>query len=306
MLYSYNAYKEMVLEELQRELGTDCVKGIIVRKDNGIKREGIHLALRGNKPAPIVYLDSSKGIYSDSDITEFVDGVLKTYESAEKCTGNGIEQLSDWNFVKDHVKIRLLNREKNFEQLKGFLPYTEILDLLVTFDISTEKLFSEYGEGRIRITNVMLDTWNLDVADLYVVAIQNMEREGCEFADIRRYVCGLLGVVHTEYDKSAPSMYILRTCDDTLGACAMLSKKIMKEVCRDLGCNEVYILPSSVHEVIIITAEGMDVPALKSMVREVNESVVEEAEYLADNVYLYSVDLNELKIADIGRSVMVA
>lgn len=306
MLYSYNVYKEMVLEVLQRELGVNRVKGISVRKDNGVKREGIHLMLHGNKPAPIVYLDSSKGIYSDLDVAMFVEETLKTYESAEKCTGKGIEMLSDWNFVKDHVKIRLLNGDKNLEQLKGFLPYMEVLDLVAVFDISTEKLFPEYRDGRIRITNVMLDIWNLDVISLYEVAIQNMERDGYEFDDIRRYIGGLLGVENTEYDKSAPSMYILRTYDDALGAGAMLSKKIMKEVCSNLECNEVYILPSSVHEVIIIAAEDMEVPALKAMIREVNESVVEEGEYLSDNVYVYSANQNELKLADIERSVMVA
>ena len=144
MLYSFNTYKEMVQDALKRELGEECVKGTITVKDNGVKREGIHLVLPDNKLAPIVYLDSSKGIYNDSDIDAFVGGALKTYRNAAKYTGIGISGLGDWDVVKDYIKIRLLNGERNLKQLKNFFPKIKIMDLVATFDISTEKVLPEY------------------------------------------------------------------------------------------------------------------------------------------------------------------
>ena len=296
----------MVQDALKRELGEECVKGTITVKDNGVKREGIHLVLPDNKLAPIVYLDSSKGIYNDSDIDAFVGWALKTYRNAAKYTGKGISGLGDWDVVKDYIKIRLLNGERNLKQLKDFFPYIKIMDLVATFDISSEKVLPEYGDGKIRITNFMMDTWNVDVDTLYKVAIQNMEREGYEFDDVRKYLGILLNDENTDYDKAKPSLYILRVYDGVYGACAMLSKKIMDKVCENFSSDSVYILPSSVHEVIVITAEDMDVVALKNMVYEINEAIVGAEEYLADNVYQYSANLHELKIANIEKVVNVA
>ena len=112
--------------------------------------------------------------------------------------------------------------------------------------------------------------------------------------------------VITEDEKRKPFMHVLRVYDGIYGACAMLNKKIMSEVCDQLECDLVYILPSSVHEIIVIKAEHMDVEALKNMVCEINEVVVGAEEFLADNVYQYSRNSCELKIAELRKDVMVA
>ena len=73
----------------------------------------------------------------------------------------------------------------------------------------------------------------------------------------------------------------------------------LKEIADKLD-SDIIILPSSIHEVIILKSNGMayDPDALKSMVQEVNGNEVSPEERLSDSVYLYRRDeKNIMKIA---------
>ena len=117
MLYSFNAYKEIVMDTLKREVGADSVKEIVIVKTSGVKRIGVRF-LVGNKFSPVLYFNTEKEIYSDNDIDEFVRWGLDTCNAPEKHTEKGLDGLLDWNDAKEHVKIRLLSGSKNEEQLK--------------------------------------------------------------------------------------------------------------------------------------------------------------------------------------------
>lgn len=58
-------------------------------------------------------------------------------------------------------------------------------------------------------------------------------------------------------------------------------------VLRKMG-GDVYILPSSIHEVLYVKDLEADPEALKEMVREVNATQVAPEERLSDNVYMYN------------------
>ncbi|MBQ7925064.1 MAG: hypothetical protein IJ335_02090, partial [Lachnospiraceae bacterium] len=51
-----------------------------------------------------------------------------------------------------------------------------------------------------------------------------------------------------------------------------------------------YILPSSVHEVILLKDDGEESPSkLQEMVREINQCEVDPTEVLSDSIYHYDI-----------------
>lgn len=57
-----------------------------------------------------------------------------------------------------------------------------------------------------------------------------------------------------------------------------------------------YVIPSSVHEVLIVPNNGeMDPKRLGEMVREVNRAEVEREEVLSDRVYSYDKDKHQIR-----------
>ena len=61
--------------------------------------------------------------------------------------------------------------------------------------------------------------------------------------------------------------------------------------------DDFYILPSSIHEWIVVPASVQDPDVLRSIVQEINGSTVDEAEQLSDSVYTYSAEAGLERIA---------
>lgn len=73
------------------------------------------------------------------------------------------------------------------------------------------------------------------------------------------------------------------------GAALILCDEVMDKVVEHYKVNVLYILPSSIHEVIIIPdSDFVDVEYLKNMVYETNRSTVAPEDRLSDHVYKYT------------------
>lgn len=82
-------------------------------------------------------------------------------------------------------------------------------------------------------------------------------------------------------------MYILTNEEKYFGAAALLYPHVLSHISRLLHCN-FYVLPSSIHECILVPDSGQfSKKELETMVREVNETQVEDEEVLSQNVYYY-------------------
>ena len=80
------------------------------------------------------------------------------------------------------------------------------------------------------------------------------------------------------------------------GASVIIYPKILKEISEMIG-GDFYILPSSIHEVLVIKDNGdKENDELEKMVREVNESCVLPEEVLSDHVYHYSEESDRIEI----------
>ena len=61
--------------------------------------------------------------------------------------------------------------------------------------------------------------------------------------------------------------------------------------------SDYYVLPSSIHECLILPAEGFSGSQLRSMVREINETRLPPQEVLSDQVYFYDRHLRRLTVS---------
>ena len=81
------------------------------------------------------------------------------------------------------------------------------------------------------------------------------------------------------------------------GAAALLDSDSMDKIQEQIG--EFYILPSSVHECILVPkTEEIDLATLENMVQEVNSTQVAPNEVLSDHVYAYDSETKEIYRAD--------
>lgn len=71
----------------------------------------------------------------------------------------------------------------------------------------------------------------------------------------------------------------------------------MKQAGEIIG-SDFYVLPSSIHETLLVPIGNMDVSGLLQMVKEVNEAEVELCDLLSDKVQYYDCEKGMLENAE--------
>ena len=93
-------------------------------------------------------------------------------------------------------------------------------------------------------------------------------------------------------------IYILSNADLFYGAACILYEGVLRKIALQLG-SDLLILPSSVHEVLIVPDESeWEKSELEWMVRGINREVVAEEDRLSDQIYRYSLKTGQLEGID--------
>ena len=83
-------------------------------------------------------------------------------------------------------------------------------------------------------------------------------------------------------------LFVLTNEAKLFGAVYMFLPEVMDKIADEKG-DDLYILPSSIHEILILkTSELDDLPRLQHMVQDINEMQVPMEQRLSNHVYRYS------------------
>lgn len=183
------------------------------------------------------------------------------------------------------------------------MPYAEYLDLAVFFYVVED--IDESG-GWIETTlirNEHLAWWKVTAEEIQRQAEANTGRilpyEFSTMYMVCRKLMDKAGMDGDEWRelREQEGMYVLTNYTHICGAAAILYPGRLEAIGAYLKENY-YILPSSVHEVIIVPeSRALKKEEMEFIVREVNETQVQADEFLSDHVYVYDMEKMEIKIA---------
>ena len=274
-----------------------------VGKNNGLHLTGITIRNKDSNIAPNIYLDGYYADYNDGRTMEDIcKEIVQIYEKNKMQKDFSTEHIVDFENIKDEICFKLVNREKN-EELLADAPYVEYQDLAVIFYVLVSK--DKSGTASITVRNALMDTWGVDVDTLYHLAKKNTQRlfRG-RVSSMMEMMAEIIdesadrldeGMVEAffdmdVYEDSAFPMYVATNVSKLNGACILLYDGVLEKFAEKIG-GDFYILPSSVHEVLFVLANGdIDARYLIQMVKEVNATEVSPDEVLSDNVYMYHAD----------------
>jgi len=267
------------------------VTKVTVNKPNVGEVTGFSLRTEGSNVAPTVYVESFYDVYASGEATieEIADKILQTVkENPEPDTDVDFDQLTNWEFVKDKIRPVLISTAGNEEYIKNLAYSKTKTDLVILYQI--ELVNDGNGCQSIKIQKAALKMYGVTVTELKKAAFKNLD-EHIRFLNMAQELGFLLGEPEEDAMEEFP-MWVLSNDVKTYGAAAIFSSKAMKEVTTKMKTNQLYILPSSIHEVIILDATKPDTAGkteeLKAMVREVNATQVAPKDKLSDNVYFYN------------------
>lgn len=270
-------------------------------KNNGVERRGITFLQEGVNISPTIYLEEYYEQYQEGrELNEICSCILALYEKvkAEKSLDTG--QILCYEKVKGNLLCKLINFPNNRNQLEHSpkMLYKKYLDLAVTIYLMVE--LKGFGTAAMQVTEEYLSYWEVTEEALFADAWANTKRvRPVWFRTMRSVIAdmvepeqgkreaikkGVLGIGEAE---EKDTMYILTNQARHFGAVCLLYESTMEQLADFLEENY-YVIPSSVHEVIIVPESGSPGDeVLNAMIREINATQVEREEVLAGHCYYY-------------------
>lgn len=276
-----------------------------VTKNNNLVLTGISIRSREVNLAPTIYMDSYYNDYKDGrPVSEIIAEVERAYNAYKVEQDFDVSSITDFNHVQDKICYKLVNRDKNKELLSD-APYLPFHDLAVIFYVVVSE--DRVGTGTVTVHNHLMEMWgNPDIKELYRIAKNNTQRRYKGRVSNMMEIMGEI-ISHSAdnvdpdvvdaffemdsvYEDNMMPMFVATNNKKVNGAGVILYDGLLTTFAEKIG-GDFYILPSSVHEVIFVPANGdMDARYLIQMVREVNATQVAPDEVLSDNVYMYHAD----------------
>lgn len=149
------------------------------------------------------------------------------------------------------------------------------------------------GFGNIKITKQMLDLWSACEDEVYFQALINMKTDGYQIRGFSSVIKEAYPGMVDEETEESDFMYVFTNQEKYFGAAGIF---FCAEMFREIvGRKNFYILPSSVHELILVKdTDGYDMETLSAMVRNVNEGQVAADEILSNHAYYYDWRQNRI------------
>lgn len=137
------------------------------------------------------------------------------------------------------------------------------------------------------ITREFLESAGISEEELHIHARKNL-KDTVRIQSMSEVLSGLMGMeeVVPEPCDSDLQMWVASNTSRVNGAAVMLLRGVLRDFCADHGLDSVYIIPSSLHEVILTSAK-IPMVEINSMIEDVNETQVNEWERLSDHVYTF-------------------
>ena len=305
-MMDYEIFKEVVKESFLSYMPKGYqdmeVRVTTVDKVNR-KLDGLSLLAQNENTmiSPTLYINDMYEKYSktgdlQATLREAAEAMDEAFREAE------IPPL-DISTAKDNIIFQLVNTMQNEDLLKK-LPHRDFQDLSIIYrwvvgveqqglssvvinnhvaeslGMGEEQLFKAAAENTRRILPPVVQSMNEVMRDMFVA--DGMPKE---LADL------MIGEQEPKM-----TMWVISNERKIDGAASMLYEDKLHSLAERVG-TDLYILPSSVHEVIAVSVEMGEPKELARMVSEVNMDQVDLSERLSNQVYHYDKDLRKITLA---------
>ena len=229
---------------------------VMTKSNNGVEQVGITVG--DGSVRPTVYPD-----FDTNNLEKIADKVIEVYEEnkGKEDFSDIIDHFTEFDFVKNDI-IPVLVRE--------------VADGVTTRDYLDLKVMYRYmipsKPASIAVKNEHLKAWGITEDDLFNFAKDNVkdrysDRDMSEVIPVP--ADGMMRVI------------TLGTGIDSYGGSALLFPELFAKY------DGMPILPSSIHELLVITENSTQTMGLADMIKSVNASELAPQDILSDHPYMY-------------------
>ena len=307
---NYEEFKQQVVEQIKDHMPIEYADADVgirqVMKNNDTIQDSLYINNGDERISPVINLNEAYKSYEKSgDFEAELNTIANIRMNADPKLEVDINSVLDFESIKDRIDCRLINAETNSEYLKD-KPFRQIEDLAVVYTVELGK--NSDGIMNTVVTDGLMSNWGIDAEQLDKVAMENLENsDTSRFSSMRDVLKSMMFPDMPDDDPivasmlppmEGPQMYVLTSDDKLYGAKYLADTGKLDEISEKLGCDLV-VIPSSVHECIILPNDGsMDRATIEGMIHDVNSTQVPPKDILSEHAYCYDAQEHELMRAD--------
>ena len=242
-------------------------------------RPGLHaciLQMPGTATSPTFYFEDLYETCSNGATPEELASALIDFAQKVQADPLGGIDFDDYECVRKNLGLIVISEKNNIEYLKKMV-YRKYEDLAVIPIIFTN---DQSGVGCVKIKKSFLENWSVTEDEIFEEAVMNAPKIT---PPIFR---GLNNTFGFPQEDDAPDLYVITNKYYAGGASVAFYPGYLDAIEQVLG--ELFILPSSVNELIVVHDIGQDPEILLQIVKHVNRNEVDTRDVLSDAVYHYS------------------
>lgn len=307
MEYTYEEFLNEFVKEMENKLADYGMEVSIVNKmrNNGISEKCIKVDIPGCNMSPSIGTLSLYEHYREfDDLDKIVSALSKKIIEDKNRQIDTMSVLSKENILNS-TYLMVINAKSNQKLLaetphyfiaEGELAVIPRLNISITdksgFIIIKNDLLPKLqmtGDEILQVAKINTSSQNLfEINSLLSVTMQAMTDNGEDIADD----------FSDFFTEITPKAFVVTNKDKKLGACCLACPEVIGTAIEKMGF-DCYILPSSIHEVILVekSGESEDLEYLRDMVNQVNRQSVPAAEILSDKVFVYNQKTKKIEIA---------
>ncbi|MST74094.1 hypothetical protein FYJ75_03455 [Roseburia sp. MUC/MUC-530-WT-4D] len=236
--------------------------------------------------SPIVKFDAT--VLKHISIPIFAERITCHYYRAigditDVILNNFKNRISNRDYIKENLYLEAVNSERNKIFLDS-VPKIELLDLSFICRINISRLIQNgcTGNRSIIIDNRLLNIMGLSVNELFDYA------KNCDLNTYR--------AIPLNEDKKVPT-YLIRNKTGIYGGAAIASMDVLRGLSDFLKSN-LYILPQSIHELLIMPADEEDKIPIMTFAKALASGIPCSDDFLSDHLYLYNKVEKKIRVVD--------
>ncbi len=260
--------------------------------------------------SPLIYLNSFYQLYQDKekDLDETVKEVADCYlQYIDLAPVFATEDIMNYEVVKDYIYPKIISREGNeaFLRDKVFRPLEDLAILYYINITELNKTDPSSGLETITFQTDLASRYGISEQELYEQAMKNQFEKGYQIYTMNEIIKDLYRSAQVEGmpipeemiegDVDEIPTWVITNKERMFGAAAMCNPKMLQRIAEELHQEEFYILPSSIHEMIVLPTDK-EPGLLKEIVQQVNATEVQPEDRLSDNLYIYDARTQELNL----------
>lgn len=238
-------------------------------------------AIGKNNIYPVVYMEDYEHLF-------YLGYDFLAREMLKTILSNDVFQFDNtimtWEYAQNNLIFCVAPKETNKECVTCT---TLDLEFYIRVKVSENQTY--------KVSNEILKMWGIEKGFLFYSAVKNFEQYVITGITEKSFGCRQGSSIYDfQYDPSK-IIYVATNKIGMYGASILWYDMLLGKIANEIG-DDLYILPSSIHEILIVPASKHTLDEMTIMVQEVNEQEVEPEERLANHAYIFHRETMKLTL----------